>query len=199
MTTLSYKPNFHEVQTRLRSLWGRQAEDRIFATMAVPNPALARFAAAYPHGPCADPDVAQRTAFWDDFFRHRAAVDDDAMPAAYLSEFHQGLYGGLLGGTSASWPTRQPAGFPPCSLPLLGRLVRGSTASGFDAGHHWWRRTRGSSGRLVDAGRGRWGVSHFILIDGLNFVFEFARRHADLPQPGRRPEWSAAPSTSRST
>lgn len=34
MSALEYKPNLREVQTRLRSLYAREAGDRIFATMA---------------------------------------------------------------------------------------------------------------------------------------------------------------------
>ncbi len=171
MTTLSYKPNLAEVLTRLRSLYARQAGDRIFATMAVPNPALAGFAAAHPHGPCGDPDMAERTAFWDDFFRHRAVVDDDALPAAYLSEFDQGLYGGLLGG-DVRFMADPATGWISSMVPPLLADWSGFDRLRFDAEHPWWRRYLGQLKAFADAGRGRWGISHFILIDGLNFVFE---------------------------
>ena len=66
--------------------------------MSVPSPALDAFAARYPHAACDYPDPADRADFWDRLLRERAAIEDDALPSAYLSEFDQGLYGGLLGG-----------------------------------------------------------------------------------------------------
>ena len=43
---LSYKPNVEEVIDRLRLLYDRRGGDQIFATMTVPSPTLAAFAAA---------------------------------------------------------------------------------------------------------------------------------------------------------
>lgn len=97
INTLVYKPHLKDVQGRLESLYSRTADDRIFATMSVPNPAIDEFARIHPDGECGWPDPMERTRFWDDLFRHRAAVEDDSMPAAYLSEFDQAIYGTLLG------------------------------------------------------------------------------------------------------
>ena len=40
MNALRYKPNLKEAQTRLQSLYVREAGDRIFAVMDVPNKAI---------------------------------------------------------------------------------------------------------------------------------------------------------------
>ena len=52
----------------------------------------------YGEGFCQYPDVSERIAFWDEHLRELAALEDDNLPVAYLSEMDQGLYGGLLGG-----------------------------------------------------------------------------------------------------
>ena len=42
----------------------------------------------------------------------------------------------------------------------------------FDPSHPWWDRYCRQIEIFVARGAGKWGISHFILIDGLNFVFE---------------------------
>ncbi|NQU09427.1 hypothetical protein HQ590_01440, partial [bacterium] len=42
----------------------------------------------------------------------------------------------------------------------------------FTEDHPWWARYRRHLDAFVTAGRGKFGVSHLILINGLNFVFE---------------------------
>ena len=98
LSKLSYKPNYSEVLDRLRSLYSRQASDRIFATMSIPSEALKSFQAAYPDAECSYPDPRERADFWDRLYRERSTLEDDSLPCAYLSEFDQGLYGGLVGG-----------------------------------------------------------------------------------------------------
>jgi hypothetical protein len=171
VNSLTYKPNLPETQARLRSLYAREAGDRIFATMSVPNAALTRFAQTHPHAQCAYPDPAERIAFWDEFFRERAAVDDDSMPAAYLSEFDQGLYGGLLGGEVRFMADPATGWISSMVPPLLADWSEFDRLR-FDPEHAWWRRYVGQLDAFVEASRGRWGISHFILIDALNFVFE---------------------------
>ena len=171
MNALVYKPNLKDVQARLRSLYARQAGEQIFATMAVPSPALTQFAQAYPHGACGDPDLAERVGFWDDFLRERAAVDDDSMPVAYLSELDQGLYGGLLG-ADVRFMADPATGWISSMVPPLLKDWSEFDRLRFDPEHPWWRRYLRQLEAFVAGSRGRWGISHFILIDALNFVFE---------------------------
>ena len=98
MNTLAYKRNTDEVIERLRSLYARQAQDRIFARFDVHGKVLEEFNRNNPEGYCPYPDPKERIAFWDRLLEERMTIDDDSVPSAYLSEFDQGLYGGLLGG-----------------------------------------------------------------------------------------------------
>ena len=187
MNTLSYKPNLKDTQTRLRSLYARQAGDRIFATMAVPSRAIAEFARTHSPGPCECPDLAERVRFWDDLFRERAALNDDSMPAAYLSEFDQGLYGGLLG-AEVRFMADPATGWISSMVPPLLNDWSEFDRLRFDPEHPWWRRYVRQLEVFVDASRGHWGISHFILIDALNFVFELLGATRTYLSLDERPE-----------
>lgn len=171
MNNLSYKPNLRESQSRLRSLYAREAGDRILATMAVPSEAIAHFAQTYPHGECQDPDLTERTRFWDALCRERTSVEDDSMPSAYLSEFDQGLYGGLFGAEVRFMADPSTGWISSMVPPLLADWSEFDRLQ-FDPAHPWWRRYLQQLELFVEASRGKWGISHFILIDSLNFVFE---------------------------
>jgi hypothetical protein len=171
MQALAYKPNYARVLERLRSLYERQAGDRIFATMAVPSPVLADFARQYPHAECEYPDPAQRAEFWDRLLAERVTIDDDSLPSAYLSEFDQGLYGGLLGG-EVRFMAHPDVGWISSMLPPLLKDWSEFDRLRFDKSHPWWRRYLRQLNVFVERSRGKWGISHFILIDAMNFVFE---------------------------
>ncbi len=169
--TLAYKPNFRDVLPRLQSLYGRTAGDRLFATMDVPNAALARFAESHAAAGCGYPDLAERTRFWDEFLSQRATVEDDAMPVAYLSEVDQGLYGGLLG-AEVQFTADPATGWISSMVPPLLKEWSEFDRLRFDPEHPWWRRYVQQLETFAAAGCGKWGIGHFILVDSLHFVFE---------------------------
>ena len=171
MSTLSYRPNSAEVFPRLRMLYERRAGDRILATMSVPSAALTEFGRQYPQVQCEYPDPVGRAAFWDRLLQERAEIEDDALPNAYLSEFDQGLYGGLLGG-AVRFLAHPDVGWISSMVPPLLKDWSEFDRLHFDRGHPWWQRYRRQLEVFVECGRGKWGISHFILIDALNFVFE---------------------------
>jgi hypothetical protein len=187
VTTLAYKSNAEEVLTRLQSLYSRVGGDRLCATMDVPNAALARFAQLHPRAECSYPDPAERAGFWDDFLLHRADVEDDAMPTAYLSELDQGLYGGLVGAEVRF--TADPAtGWISSMAPPLLKDWSEFDRLRFDPRHPWWQRYLRQLEVFVDAGHGKWGIGHFILIDALNFVFELVGATQTYLSLDERPE-----------
>ena len=171
MDTLAYKRDAAEALARLRLLYGRQASDRIFAVFEIPSAALADFARQYAHGFCGDPDPAERAVFWDRYLAERASLEDDSIPSAYLSEMDQGLYGGLLGGRVQFMAHPENGWISSMVSPLLGdwREVDGLR---FDQQSAWFERYLRQLEVFSAAAAGRFGVSHFILIDGLNFAFE---------------------------
>ncbi len=171
MNGLAYKPFAAEVAQRLRSLYARQATDRVFATFEIPSAALAEFAGRYAHGFCGYPDPADRARFWDRFLAERACLEDDSMPSAYLSEMDQGLYGGLLGGEVQFMAHPENGWISSMVAPLLAHWSEFDRLR-FDRAHPWFARYVNQLGIFASAAEGKFGVSHFILIDGLNFAFE---------------------------
>jgi len=171
MTKLAYKPKAEEVMARLRSLYQRRAGDQIFATMGTPNRAIAEFAEQHPDPYCDYPDPGRRAEFWDRLFRQRTPVEDDSMPAAYLSELDQGLYGGLLGG-DVRMMCHPETGWISSMVPALLKDWSEFDSLRFDPSHCWWQRYVNQLEVFVQQSAGKWGVSHFILIDALNFVIE---------------------------
>lgn len=171
MSTLAYKPNAEEVLAGLRLLYGRRAPDRIFAAMEVPSAALARFQQQYAAGYCDYPDPSARAEFWDRLLGEHRPVEDDSIPSAYLSELDQGLYGGLVGGDVQFMAHPESGWISSMVAPLLGDWSEFDRLR-FDPAHPWFERYLAQLKIFSEAAAGKFGVSHFILIDGLNFVFE---------------------------
>lgn len=187
MNSLAYKPTLDEVLPRLASLYQRQAADRIFAVMEVPSAALDEFRRKYADGFCDYPDPHERIDFWDRLLRERAAVEDDSVPGAYLSEMDQGLYGGLLGGNVQFMAHPENGWISSMTKPLL-EDWSGFDSLEFDPAHPWFSRYVDQLQTFVDGSAGKFGISHFILIDGLNFVFELVGATETYLALDQRPE-----------
>ncbi len=171
MPSLEYKTNCSEVLERLRAFYDRRSGDRILATMEVPSRAIEEFQASYPASQCNYPDPLERVEFWDCYLQERMLLEDDSMPNAYLSEFDQGLYGGMLGG-EVRFMAHPDNGWISSMVPPLLRDWSGFENLRFDEANPWWQRYLKQLEIFAASSRGKWGVSHFILIDALNFVFE---------------------------
>jgi hypothetical protein len=171
METLSYKPNAGAVVERLRRLYARQAQDEVFASFEIPNPALDRFAAQHPTPFCDYPDPHERVRFWQDALSVHATLEDDSVPCAYLSEFDQGLYGGLVGG-DVRFVAHPENGWVSSMVPPLLKAWSDFDRLPDPAASPWLECYRSQLKLFVEGARGRFGVSHFIMIDSLNFVYE---------------------------
>jgi hypothetical protein len=171
MQPLAYKPNAPQVVERLRALHDRRAMDQVFASFRLPSQALVEFGQRYEEGFCAYPDPEDRVAFWDKHLAEHARLEDDSIPSAYLSEMDQGLYGGLLGGNVQFMAHPENGWISSMVAPLLADWSEFERLA-FDPAHPWLERYRRQLDAFVRGASGRFGVSHFILIDGLNFCFE---------------------------
>jgi hypothetical protein len=169
--TLAYKSGWVEIVQRLRRLYERRAADQIFATMTVPSATLREFARQNPGPECEYPDPVARAKFWDEVLAERVGIEDDSLPSAYLSEFDQGLYGGLLGG-EVRFMVHPETGWISSMVPPLLADWRELDRLHFEESHPWWQRYCRQLQVFIEQSAGKWGISHFILIDGLNFVFE---------------------------
>ncbi len=187
METLAYKPNVGEVVERLRKLYAREALDQVFASFEIPNPALERFAARYPTPFCEYPDPQERVAFWQDALAVHAALEDDSVPCAYLSEFDQGLYGGLVGG-DVRFVAHPENGWVSSMVPPLLKEWADFDRLPDPKSSPWLERYRHQMKLFVEGAAGRYGISHFIMIDALNFVYELVGATATYTSLTDEPE-----------
>ena len=169
--TLAYCPHLPLVLDRLRAFYVERRPGLILATMDVPSRALADLGVSRVAGYCAYPDPAERAGFWDAYYAERSAVPDDSVPAAYLTEMDQGLYGGLVGGKVQFMFDPDTGWISSMVEPILHDLAEVVNLR-FDPDHEWFRRYLTQLDTFVNQARGKFGISHFILINGLNFVFE---------------------------
>ncbi len=188
MTLLDCCPNAADRVARLRRLYERRATDEVFAFMKTPLRAMEDFARRHPGGPCAYPAPEERARFWRRLLAEQARVDDDRVPAAYLTELDQGLYGGLVGAPVHFMANPDWGWISSMVHPIL-REWDEFDALHFDPDGEWAKRYREILRVHVAAASGRYGLSHFILIDSLNFVFELVgatRTYLALDENPRR-------------
>ena len=155
----------------------RKAQDRIFATLILPSEAMKDFQPKYAGDfDTQYPDPDERVAFWDRHLCPRREVADDSIPAAYPSEFDQGLYGGLLGGDvrflAMSDDGYVGSGWISSMVPPLLKDWSEFRSLSFDSDNIWFARYKRQLRLMSDAARGKFGISHLVVVDSLNFVFE---------------------------
>jgi hypothetical protein len=168
---LDYCPDGWARLDRLRSLFTERPLDRIYARMEVETKALRKFAAKYPPGYTERPHVEERVAFWDELYAERAGIHDDSIPSAYLSEMDQGLYGGIVGG-EVQFMAHPENGWISSMLPPLLKDWLEFPKLAINRQGAWYGFYLQELEQFRKASAGKFGISHFILIDGLNFVFE---------------------------
>jgi hypothetical protein len=166
-----YCPDGPQRLERLRELYEEHPQDRIFAHMEVPTQALRRFAERYPDGPTQRPDLNDRVAFWDTLLAERSTVLDDSVPAAYLSELDQGLYGGIVGG-EVRFMAHSDNGWISSMVPPILKEWSDLERLSIDHQSDLYQFYLLELELFRRGGEGKFGISHFILIDSLNFVFE---------------------------
>jgi len=168
---LRYCPDGWQRLERLRGLYEKRSRDRILASMEVPTQAVRRFAARYPDGPTERPDPNDRVAFWDALLAERTAVLDDSVPAAYFSELDQGLYGGIVGG-EVRFMAHTENGWISSMVPPIFKEWSDLEKLAIDYNSDPYQFYLQELELFRRGSEGKFGISHFILIDSLNFVFE---------------------------
>lgn len=168
---LEFKRNSQEVLTRLERLWSRQAQDQVFAHIAIPSPALAEHADTHRDGPTDYPDPAQRIAFWETYLAEGRDLEDDWLPIAYLSEFDEGIYTAALGAQIEFIMHAEIGWVSSMSHPLLEDL-NDLDQLRIDPSHPQLERMDRQVRLFAERAHGRFGVAAPIIIDALNFVAE---------------------------
>jgi len=93
------------------------------------------------------------------------------MPVAVLSEFDEGLFGGLLGG-EVRLLAHQDIGWISSMVPPLLNDWSEFDRLRFEPDNVWWQRYQRQLSVFAEHCRGKWGISHLIAVTGLNSVFE---------------------------
>ena len=186
---LAYCSRPDETQARLRALYEERDQSIVLATMAPSSPARAAYARTREAGFCDYPDPGERARYWDSVLKERAAVLDDSVPSAYPTELDQGLYGGLLGGDVLFLFDPASGWLSSMVHPLLDDWD-GLDDLSYSTRGEWFKRYVNQLGVFGETARGKFGISHFILINGLNFVFELVGATKTYEALIERPEWA---------
>jgi hypothetical protein len=130
-----------------------------------------RYRAEHSEGYTSYPDPFARARFWDSLLKEKSHCEDDHIPTAYLSEFDQGLYGALVGGEIQFLDDPGTGWISSMVKPMFEDLTRFNPRP-FQESHPWFRKYLKQLEVFSNTSENRFGISHFILIDSLNFVFE---------------------------
>lgn len=184
---LSYCPGGSETLARLSELFVERSPRRICATFDFQTQALQQFART--HSAVTEyPNPHERAHFWNAHLSERRALCDDSVPSAYLTEFDQGLYGGMLGG-EVRFLADSATGWISSMVPPLFEDITQADNLTVAPDSPWFDRFCRQIDIFAEQGAGRFGISHLILIDSLNFLFELvgatASYMAMIEDPGR--------------
>ena len=171
MDSIAYKPGANDVIEILNTLYERRAGDRIFADFQIPTATMDQFRADHVEGYTSYPDPHERARFWDSLLKEKILCEDDHIPTAYLSEFDQGLYGALIGGEMQFLNDPGTGWISSMVKPMLEDLTQFKLRP-FEESHPWFHKYLRQLEIFSGISESRFGISHFILIDSLNFVFE---------------------------
>jgi len=185
---LAYCPHGADVLQRLRALYEQRDQGIVLAAMDVPALAQALAAELPPSGFCEYPDVHRRARYWDARLRQHTDLLDDAIPCAYLSEMDQGLYGALVGGDAHFLSDPDSGWVSSMVAPILRDRSQLDDLS-FSTDSEWFQRYVRQMQIFVEAARGKFGISHVIVVNGLNFVFELVGATTTYELLIDEPEW----------
>jgi hypothetical protein len=171
MDHIAYKHIVGDVIERLNALYERRAGDRIFADFQIPTKTMEQFRLDHAEGYTSYPDPHERARFWDSLLKEKSLCEDDQIPTAYLSEFDQGLYGALIGGEIQFLNDPGTGWISSMVKPMFEELTQFDPIP-FKENHPWFQLYLRQLEIFSELSENRFGISHFILIDSLNFVFE---------------------------
>jgi hypothetical protein len=169
------KANAGAAIERLRLLYAKRAEDRIFARMRVRLPPqreerVARMASEIPLDPFPPADAF--LPLWDEVLSFTDRIEDDWIPSMYPRPYDQGLYGTLFG--TPMQLDRVDGGGWVCSMtaPLVDMDYPELLARAADPADEWLRKAEADLRAAAAYGAGRFGVSVPITIDALNLAMQ---------------------------
>lgn len=143
----------------------------IFVVFNPPSNSIKRFAKHYANEYVTYPDPFERIKFWRRYLIEKIEIEDDSIPSAYLSEFDQGLYGAIIGG-KINFLADPDSGWISSMIKPFFNEITEFTSIPLSADTEWYSRYLTQLKIYIEHSENKFGISHFILIDSLNFVFE---------------------------
>lgn len=169
------KVNFDEAVARLFDLYSGKGKDRLFAVMETPSEVLKEYARTHRSVEREYPPLDERVDFWLRLFEEKKEIEDDGIPCAYLSEFDEGLYAGLMGETVRFLDTVETGWVSSMAVPDyaqkgLPQLLQDLKLP--DEDNFWLQRYINQLEYFQRCFDGKMGISHLIVCDAVNLLFE---------------------------
>jgi len=139
--------------------------------MNTPSTTLTKYRQSIPPGEIDSPHTEESVDFWIKYFEERKDIEDDSMPCCYLSEFDQGLYAGLIGGEIKYISFSYDGLISSMVKPFIKDLNSIYNLK-LNPDHRLFKEYVDKLRFFAVKAKGNFGISHFILIDSLNFLFE---------------------------
>lgn len=168
---MQFKKNYKEVISRMNDLYSGRNKGGIYAKMEIDNPALEQYKHENIDGEVEYPDIVERADFWQRVLSAYTDLEDDSIPTCYFSEFDQGLYAGLVGAETRFLKDISTGWISSMAIPFISDLKE---AEGFKLNEDslWCKRFIKQLEYYKERAKGRYGLSHFIMVSGVNFLFE---------------------------
>jgi hypothetical protein len=165
------KINREETVARLKILYGKQGENRIFTRMLVARPPVAqarleRLANLVPQA--GFPALEQTFPVWEEYLTFYDRLEDDWLPSIYPWQYDQGLAGTLFGARMHVNPGGPPGCASSNTRPLTGKTYAALLRLAAAPDDTWLRRMEADLRRVSQRAAERWGVAVPCTIEGLN-------------------------------
>lgn len=169
------KRHQQETVARLKILYSKQGEDRIFARMHVALPVQMQDSIDHKTSQISlgeFPTVDQLFPLWEEYLAFHDTIEDDWVAAIYPRQYDQGFYGAVFGA-----PMELNRVGAPGAVSSMTRAFEDETYEELlqrisNPNEEWITRLESDLRYLSGRSRGRWGVAVVITIDGLNFCMQ---------------------------
>jgi hypothetical protein len=154
-----HKPALDESVARFKSLWSRDARDRVLVKIDIQDPATPTVMNAMAHVP----DFKKVVDEWEKGFALNREVRDDNLPIVY-GDLGAYIFGGFLG-ASVAWGTGGAY-----SEKLIKDMRECRTYMRFDESNSYYTLQLDYLRYLKERSKGRFGFTEMLPVDGMNFL-----------------------------
>lgn len=166
-----FKENYKEAICRLGNLYLGKNLNGICAKMEIPNKYIEQYKKENTNGDSEYPNIEKRAEFWENVLSIYSELDDDSLPNCYMSELDEGLYAGLVNAETRFLNDVSTGWISSMAVPFI-KDLKDTYNFVLDEDNLWFKRYINQLHVYTQRAKGKFGISHFILVNGLNFLFE---------------------------